>query len=358
MKHKVLKQFFTMCLMAALTVTSISGLGVTAKAAATGEVSIQESEIHQLLKGDLTLPTSVTGAPEATVEYSVDESKYVSVEGNTLKVVRPYAGEGNYDFTLKAKITNGTDVKTQEIPLTVAEGIGDDSYAGYLYVCFTDTKGSNVDVQQIHFYLSEDGMNWTALNGNQPAFLTGKDHIKQIVSAGEGSVNYRVKAKTDIPATTTGDASVLFPFEGKDQGVRDPYMIRGNKADGSDSNKLWILATDLNTHSANYGDASNLVKNVCGNWGMCADSRYASQSLFIWETEDLVHWTRRYIDVGSEVNADMAWAPEAIYNPEKDNYLVFWSGRTDDDGSARDRLYCNETEDFVTFGSTMLYENE
>ena len=54
----------------------------------------------------------------------------------------------------------------------------------------------------------------------------------------------------------------------------------------------------------------------------------------------------------------MAWAPEAIYNPEKDNYLLYWSARTTVDGRARDRLYCNETKDFVTFGPTKLYEQE
>ena len=54
----------------------------------------------------------------------------------------------------------------------------------------------------------------------------------------------------------------------------------------------------------------------------------------------------------------MAWAPEAIYNPVKDNYLVYWSARTTVDGNTRDRLYCNETEDFVHFGETKLAEQE
>lgn len=231
-------------------------------------------------------------------------------------------------------------------------------YSGYIYCCFTDTKEDNVDVQQIHFFLSKDGLNWTALNGNEPAFLIGKDYTECVEPAGEKSVNYVVKPGTDISGTVKGDASVLFPFEGMDHGVRDPYLVRGAKADGSDADKVWLVATDLNTHCKKYGDESNLATNTCGSWPRMTNFGNGSRFLFIWETTDWIHWERRYVDVGTEVNSCMAWAPEVIYNPAKDNYLVYWSARTADDGESRDRLYCNETEDFITFGPTMLYEQE
>lgn len=231
-------------------------------------------------------------------------------------------------------------------------------YAGYIYCCFTDTKEENVDVQQIHFFLSEDGLNWTALNGNEPAFLAGSDFTDRVEPAGKNSVNYVVKDQRDIRETQKGDASVLFPFEGKDHGVRDPYLIRGAKKDGSDADKIWLVATDLNTHCQKYGDSQNLARNICGSWPRMTNFGNGSRCLFIWETTDWIHWERRYVDVGTEVNSCMAWAPEAIYNPAKDNYLVYWSARTADDAEARDRLYCNETDDFITFGPTMLYEQE
>lgn len=231
-------------------------------------------------------------------------------------------------------------------------------YAGYIYCCFTDTKEDNVDVQQIHFFLSEDGLNWTALNGNEPAFLAGSDFKDFVEPAGEKSVNYIVKDGTDISKTVCGDASALFPFEGFDHGLRDPYLIRGAKADGSDADKVWLVATDLNTHCKKYGDETNLATNTCGSWPRMTTFGNGSRYLFIWETTDWIHWTRRYVDVGTEVNSCMAWAPEAIYNPAKDNYLIYWSARTDDDAESRDRLYCNETDDFITFGPTMLYEQE
>lgn len=371
MKRRIWRTLFAACLTATLTVGALPAAGLQAKAAGiSGTVEsglvIRESEIHQLLTGDLTLPGTVNGLPGATITYSVGnaDAKYVSIDGNTLKVARPYAGEGDYPFTLSATVASGEESYTKEFPLTVREGLSDDSYAGYLYVCFSDIKNPATaahewtDVQQVHFFLSEDGLNWTALNGCNPAFLAGSDYLDNIESCGANSINYKVAPGTDIEKTVSGDASVLFPFEGRDQGIRDPYMIRGSRADGSDSNKVWILATDLNTHAQQYGTATNKANNICGNWGLTSTVGVGSTHLFIYETEDWVHWTRRWVDVGSQINSAMAWAPEAIYNPEKDNYLVYWSARVDADGSSRDRLYCNETKDFVNFGPTKLYEQE
>ena len=307
-------------------------------------LNIKESQIRQQLTGDLILPDTVEGLDGASIQYSVaeEDAPYVKVEGNTLKITRPYAGQGNYDFTLTATVAANDASCVKEFPMTIREGDKDDSYAGYLYVCFANKGGS--DVQQIHFFLSEDGLNWTALNGCNPAFLAGSDYTDRVYKT--DNVNYAVAEETNIEETTAGDASVLFPFEGEDQGIRDPYMLRGAKADGSDSDKVWILATDLNTMAPQYG----------GNWGTM--SHDGSTSLFIYETEDFVNWTRRWVDVGSEIEAGAAWAPEAIYNPEKDNYLIYWSCRVATDGYSRNRIYCNETDDFVTFGPTKMYEQE
>ncbi len=312
-------------------------------------LSIKESEINQLLTEDLELPSEIDGM-DAEITYRVDDadSRYVSVKDHTLKVTRPYAGEGNYSFTLKADIKIADKTVTQEFPLTIAEGVSADTYAGYVYVCFGNVGGA--DVQQVHLFLSEDGLNWTALNGFHPIFETGTDYADLIQTA--GTHNYTVKEGADISETVSGDASVLFPFEGNDQGIRDPYMIRGCREE--DSNKVWILATDLNTMASKYG--GKLDTNVVGNWGTM--SHAGSTKIFVYETEDWVHWERRYIDVGAEVAAGAAWAPEAVYNPEKDNYLVYWSCRVGTDDYARNRLYCNETKDFKTFGPTKMYEQE
>lgn len=361
MKNKKVKAVLSVCMAAAVLAGSVPA--TTVKASASEELlnkveeglTVRESEIGQLLTGDLKLPTEVTGLEGAEITYSLDgaDSEYTALEGNILKVTRPYAGEGDYSFTLKAVVSYEGETCKKEIPLTIRQGLSDDSYAGYVYTCFA-ANSAGKDVQQVHFFLSEDGLNWTALNGCNPAYQAGTDFADRIESAGTGSVNYRVAQGTDITETVSGDASVLFPFEGDDQGIRDPYLLRGSKKDGSDADKVWLLATDLNTMAPQYG--GNLAGNGVGNWGTM--SSQGSTSLFIYETEDWIHWERRYVDLGSEIHAGAAWAPEAIYNPQKDNYLVYWSCRVETDGLARNRLYCNETEDFVTFGPTKLYEEE
>ena len=319
MKRKYVKKAVSFGL-AAVTALVLAGPAAGSRAmAADTKLTIKEAQINQLLTGDLTLPDSIDGAPDAKISYSVGDANpaYVSVKGNKLKVTRPYAGKGNYKFTLTATVTNGSDTTKQSFDLTIAEGTSADTKAGYVYVCFGNVKGS--DVQQLHFFLSEDGLNWTALNGFHPLFEVGTDYADDIETV--GTHNYAVKAGTDIKSTTSGDASVLFPFEGNDQGVRDPYLIRGARKE--DSGKVWILATDLNTMASKYG--GNLSNNSVGNWGTMSSA--GSTKLFVYETEDWVHWERRYIDVGSKIDAGAAWAPEAVYNPEKDNYLVYWSCR-------------------------------
>ncbi len=360
MKNRFLRTAASLFLAGAMIVAPLGSSSFDVQAEEVSGLSIRESEIHQLLTEDLELPDSIDGQEGAVITYSVDEkdSDYAEIEGNVLKITRPYAKEGNYSFTLHAKIEYNGETTIKDFPLIIAEGVSDDTYAGYIYVSFSVNKDNLEDVQQTHFFLSEDGLNWTALNGCNPAFLAGTDYASNIervsTSKNTSKNNWEYKTGTDITKTVSGDASVLFPFEGEDQGVRDQYLIRGCKADGSDSGKIWLLATDLNTHDDKYyGDKAS---DKLGDWGLTSIN--GSTSIFIWETEDWVHWTRRWVDVGSEVGAGMAWAPEAIYNPAKDNYLVYWSARVEEDGKARDRLYCNETSDFINFGPTKLYEAE
>lgn len=377
MKRRMINTLLAVCLATGMVVGALPTTALETRAAVSAEtvkdgLVIWESEVNKLLTEDLELPTEVSGVAGATVAYSVPESaaKYAKVEGNKLKITRPLAGEKDFKFTLKATITVPEGIEgvangkvEKNFPMNIRAGLTEDSYAGYVYVCFADqdpvgngAKDDYRDVQQVHFFLSEDGMNWKALNGCNPIFETGTDYTDLIEKYSETSYNYKVSKGADIEQTTTGDASVLFPFEGEDQGIRDPYLIRGCRKDGSDSNKVWLLATDLNTMSEKYGGSR--TTNKVGNWGTMTSGGKGSRKLFIWETEDWVHWTRRYKDVATEADAYMAWAPEAIYNPEKDNYLVYWSARSKVDGGTRDRLYCNETKDFIEFGETKLAEQE
>lgn len=171
MKRRIVNVLLAVCLTAGMAVGSVPAASLSVQAAGDNSaaveegLTIRESEINQLLTKDLKLPTTVDGLEGATVAYSVPANNYASIEGDTLKVTRPAAGEDDYKFTLTATVTVGGEQVKKEFPMTIRAGLTEDSYAGYVYVCFSVPKGKDYDVQQIHFFLSEDGMNWTALNG-------------------------------------------------------------------------------------------------------------------------------------------------------------------------------------------------
>lgn len=54
-------------------------------------------------------------------------------------------------------------------------------------------------------------------------------------------------------------------------------------------------------------------------------------------------------------NAGCTWAPEAVYDPEKDAYMVFWASKTSTDNYATQRMYRSYTKDFKTFTEPEIY---
>lgn len=410
MYRKIISLVVCSVLLAAVFLQNIYVLGASKiQEDVDSKLVIKESEVSQLITDNIVLPEKIEGYPDAAISYTVHpENQYASVKGNTLVVNRPYAGAGDYSCILKATVSCDGDTAVKEFPITIHEGVSDDSYAGYVYVCFTCenlNKGKDErDSQQVHFYLSQDGLNWVSVNGNRPAFTAGNDYLGYIKESSYNFDNsrvinygisedcyseeyvdylengnernrfyeYNVMDSVKLKSTEHGDASALYPFDGNDQGIRDPYIIRGCKADGSDRDKVWILATDLNIMADKYGDkvpCSNFNNSVYGNWGYM-NSEVGSQNLFVYESSDkMKSWTRRYIDVGSseklsesagiETNAFLkcVWAPEAIYNPKKDNYLVYWSSDLSNAGMGK-MIFCCETDDFENFGDVRLYVNE
>lgn len=168
------------------------------------------------------------------------------------------------------------------------------AYKGYLFVHFT---GEHENGEQIYFSVSEDGLHWKDLNRNRPV-LTSK--------AGE-------------------------------KGARDPFIIRSAEGD-----KYYIIATDLR------------IANGKG-WEVAQYS--GSRNILIWESEDLVNWAQpRMVEVGLP-EAGCVWAPEAIYNDKTGEYLVFWASMVKEagDNTAKQRIYCSLTKDFITFTKAVKY---
>ena len=165
------------------------------------------------------------------------------------------------------------------------------------FYLFTHFIGESEHGEQIYFSLSKDGLHWNDLNNGQPVLVS------------------------DIG----------------EKGVRDPFLIRDEK-----NNMFYLIATDC---------------RIASNKGWGAAQFEGSRDLIIWKSEDLVHWNKPWnVTVGVE-GAGCVWAPEAIYDEEKDEFLVFWASMTKlgDDKDAKQRIFASYTKDFVNFSKPELY---
>lgn len=164
---------------------------------------------------------------------------------------------------------------------------------GYLFVTF---KGEQTPMtEQIYFALSPDGRNWQALNRGEPMLVS---------PLGE-------------------------------KGVRDPYLLRAH-----DGKKFYLLATDL-----------SIALNR--DWGRAVTA--GSRSIVIWESADLVHWSEPRLVPVAPADAGCTWAPEAIYDEDAGDYLVFWASTTKRDDFAKHRIWAARTKDFLTFSAPFVY---
>ncbi|MBW8782519.1 MAG: glycoside hydrolase family 43 protein [Verrucomicrobia bacterium] len=164
---------------------------------------------------------------------------------------------------------------------------------GFLFVTF---KGEQSPLtEQIYFGLSKDGRQWEALNGGDPVLIS---------KLGE-------------------------------KGVRDPYLLRAH-----DGKKFYLIATDLSI-------------NLNRNWKRAVEA--GSKAIVIWESTDLTHWSEpRLVPVAAD-DAGCTWAPEAVYDEETQDYLVYWASTTKSDHFAKQRIWGARTKDFKTFGKAFIY---
>ena len=198
--------------------------------------------------------------------------------------------------TMTATLSYKGETLTKEIVIQVkakAAAIQDDDYTDYFFAYFAGEGYS--DGEQIYFASSQDGLNWSDLNDNNP-----------------------------ILTSTMGE-----------KGVRDPFIIRSPEGD-----KFYLIATDLKINGGNGWDAAQ-------NSG--------SQSLMIWESTDLVNWSeQRMVEVSAKIEAGCTWAPEATYDPQTGEYVVYWASRTPNKDT-KQRLYYAKTRDFYSFTEPQLW---
>ena len=164
----------------------------------------------------------------------------------------------------------------------------------YLFAFFA---GENYpDGEQIYFGISKDGLFWDDLNANQP---------------------------------------VLYSNVGE-CGARDPFLIRGK-------DKFYLIATDLKIH---------------GNYDWDRAVKRGSHKILRWESDDLLHWSDVTAVEIAVSDAGCTWAPEAIYDKERDAFLMYWASTSAADGYAKQRCYAAYTKDFLTFEAPFVYHEQ
>ncbi|QIK61669.1 family 43 glycosylhydrolase [Dysgonomonas sp. HDW5A] len=139
-------------------------------------------------------------------------------------------------------------------------------YIAYLFAYF---KGNNVEEEAVCYAISNDGYNYLSLNNNNPVIDS-----KQISSTG---------------------------------GVRDPHILRGE-----DGKTFYMVLTDM---TSSKGWESN-------------------RAMILLKSTDLVNWTSSIINIQQKYTGQeglkRVWAPQTIYDPAVNKYMVYWSMKHDD----------------------------
>lgn len=168
----------------------------------------------------------------------------------------------------------------------------------YLFVHFREKN--TPDGEQVYFGISRDGFHWEQVNGGNP---------------------------------------VLWCYYG-DKGGRD-FAITWCRETG----KYVILGTDLSLAYGMRGKYRHSWEEI---------SRNGSKCLALWESEDLLHWTeQRLVKLGDE-RFGCLWAPDVIFDREREEYVVHWSSSHADNGFGKKAIYCARTKDFHQFSEPVL----
>lgn len=140
-------------------------------------------------------------------------------------------------------------------------GPAEKDFVAYLFAYF---KGNNVEDEAVCYAISKDAQNFYALNQNNP-----------------------VIASEDISSTG---------------GVRDPHILRGQNG-----RTFYMVLTDM---TSSKGWDSN-------------------RAMVLLQSTDLINWTSSVVNIQqkypNQENLKRVWAPQTIYDPAANKYMVYWS---------------------------------
>lgn len=246
-----------------------------------------------------SLTLPTTGLHGAGVTWASSAPAVVSTTG---LVRRPAPGAGDTTVTLTATVTVGGATATRTVPLTVRESPAPAPYAGYAFSYFVN---NSIAGEKIYFAASRgnNALQWDELNGGQPTLESSYGEL----------------------------------------GLRDPFLIRSPEGD-----RFFLIATDL-----------SIGRN--GDWDR--SQRTGSRYLEVWESTDLKNWSEQRHVLVSPPTAGNTWAPEAYWDEDLQQYVVFWASKlyaesdTGHTGNTYNRMLYATTRDFVTFSEAKIWQD-
>lgn len=98
-----------------------------------------------------------------------------------------------------------------------------------------------------------------------------------------------------------------------------------------------------------------LIRDKAGVYRMLFTVGWRGNQLGLCDSADLKEFSpTRFITVMPE-NTVNVWAPECIYSPETDDYIVFWSSTVGNCEGYDHRIWCSHTKDFISFSKAEIF---
>lgn len=273
--------------------------------AAATQLSIHNS---QSMKENFSVPLS--GAYGTSIQWQIvsDLPGFEIVDGQTddtqtVMISRPSTGMPAAQLHLQAIVSKGQASEQKDFEVTIpALPEGSDEFEAYVWAYFTG-EGQGGEKISLAASKGNDALSWNTLNDKSP-----------LIASTEGT-----------------------------KGLRDPFIMRSK-----DGDRYYLIATDL---------------KIDGLQGGFMTAQFAgSKYIEIWESDDLVNWSnQRHVKVSSDY-AGNTWAPEAYYDADEDQYIVYWASNLYDTPNASDRttptynrMVYVTTSDFVTFSEPQVW---
>lgn len=247
------------------------------------------------IRGNITLPNK--GAAGSAITWESGNESVISTQPQGEKPAGVVTRQDvDTNVKLTATIKTAGGDRTKEFNVTVKKKADVGAMTDYVFAYFI---GNGAGEEQIYFAASRDGLDWEELNDGKPVL------------------------ESDMGTT----------------GLRDPFILRSPEGD-----KFYLIATDL-----------CIAKN--GDWSYA--QRSGSQAIMVWESTDLVNWTKqRMMTISAGIEAGCTWAPEIFYDETAGEYMVFWASKVKSDDYAKQRLYYCKTRDFYTFTEPQVWIDE